>query len=76
MPSVDPVIEANALTKRCSGKAAVDDLTFVVRTGMVTGLLGPNGAAKTATMRMILGLGFPTRGMVTAGRRRYDRDAS
>ncbi|WP_407651715.1 ATP-binding cassette domain-containing protein [Actinoplanes sandaracinus] len=70
------MIEANALTKRCSRKAAVDDLTFLMRAGMVTGLLGPNGAAKTATMRMILGLDFPTRGMATVGRRRYDRDAS
>jgi ABC-2 type transport system ATP-binding protein len=70
------VTEANALTKRCSGKAAVDDLTFVMRTGMVTGLLGPNGAAKTATMRVILGVDLPTRGIVTVGRRRYDRNAS
>ncbi len=58
-------IEAHALTKRYGGKTAVDDLTFTVRPGMVTGFLGPNGAGKTTTMRLILGLDYPTSGSVT-----------
>jgi ABC-type multidrug transport system ATPase subunit len=58
-------IEACGLTKRYGDKTAVDDLTFTVRPGMVTGFLGPNGAGKTTTMRLILGLDFPTKGKVT-----------
>ena len=58
-------IEACGLTKRYGDKTAVDDLTFTVRPGMVTGFLGPNGAGKTTTMRLILGLDFPSRGNVT-----------
>jgi ABC-2 type transport system ATP-binding protein len=58
-------IEARGLTKRYGDKTAVDDLTFTVRPGMVTGFLGPNGAGKTTTMRLILGLDFPTKGNVT-----------
>jgi ABC-2 type transport system ATP-binding protein len=58
-------IEARALTKRYGEKTAVDDLTFTVRPGMVTGFLGPNGAGKTTTMRLILGLDYPTKGSVT-----------
>ena len=58
-------IEACGLTKRYGDKTAVDDLTFTVRPGMVTGFLGPNGAGKTTTMRLILGLDFPNRGNVT-----------
>ena len=50
------MIEATALTKRYGDKLAVDDLSFVVRPGVVTGFLGPNGAGKSTTMRMILGL--------------------
>ncbi|MDF2745596.1 MAG: transporter related [Actinomycetia bacterium] len=59
------MIEARGLTKRYGDKLAVDDLTFTVRPGMVTGFLGPNGAGKSTTMRMILGLDAPTRGSVT-----------
>ncbi len=58
-------IEAYGLTKRYGDKTAVDDLTFTVRPGMVTGFLGPNGAGKSTTMRLILGLDSPTKGKVT-----------
>jgi ABC-2 type transport system ATP-binding protein len=59
------VIEIDGLTKRYGGTVAVDDLTFSVEPGKVTGFLGPNGAGKTTTMRMILGLDRPTGGTVT-----------
>jgi ABC-2 type transport system ATP-binding protein len=69
------VIEAHGLTKRFGPKTAVDDLSFVVRPGVVTGFLGPNGAGKSTTMRMILGLDRPTAGSVTVNGKRY-RDHS
>jgi ABC-2 type transport system ATP-binding protein len=56
------MIEARGLTKRYGDKLAVNDLTFTVRPGIVTGFLGPNGAGKSTTMRMILGLDRPTSG--------------
>jgi energy-coupling factor transporter ATP-binding protein EcfA2 len=59
------MIESRGLTKRYGDKLAVDDLSFTVRPGKVTGFLGPNGAGKTTTMRMILGLDRPTAGSVT-----------
>jgi ABC-2 type transport system ATP-binding protein len=59
------MIEARGLSKRYGDKLAVDDLSFTVRPGRVTGFLGPNGAGKTTTMRMILGLDRPTGGSVT-----------
>lgn len=62
---VDRVIEANELTKRYGSKTAVDQLSFTVRPGQVTGFLGPNGAGKTTTLRMILGLDAPTSGAAT-----------
>jgi ABC-2 type transport system ATP-binding protein len=65
------MIEAHGLTKRYGDKLAVDDLTFTVRPGVVTGFLGPNGAGKSTTMRMILGLDAPTAGTVTVNGRRY-----
>jgi ABC-2 type transport system ATP-binding protein len=65
------MIEARSLTKRYGSTVAVDDLSFSVRPGRVTGFLGPNGAGKTTTMRMILGLDAPTQGSVTIGGRRY-----
>src|SRR5919107_5523916 len=65
------MIEARGLTKRYGDKLAVDDLTFTVRPGTVTGFLGPNGAGKSTTMRMILGLDAPTRGSVTVNGRPY-----
>ena len=54
------MIEARGLTKRFGDKLAVDQLTFTVEPGRITGFLGPNGAGKTTTMRMILGLDRPT----------------
>ncbi|PCG84392.1 ABC transporter ATP-binding protein [Streptomyces sp. WZ.A104] len=59
------MIEAVGLTKRYGAKTAVDDLSFQVRPGAVTGFLGPNGSGKSTTMRMILGLDRPTAGRVT-----------
>ncbi len=54
------MIEAHGLVKRYGSTMAVNDLSFSIRPGMVTGFLGPNGAGKTTTMRMILGLDAPT----------------
>ena len=68
------MIEARNLTKRYGSTVAVDDLSFDVKPGMVTGFLGPNGAGKTTTMRMILGLDRPDSGSVTIDGRRF-RDA-
>jgi ABC-2 type transport system ATP-binding protein len=65
------MIEARGLTKRYGAKLAVDDLSFTVRPGVVTGFLGPNGAGKSTTMRMILGLDAPTRGSVTVNGKPY-----
>jgi ABC-2 type transport system ATP-binding protein len=65
------VIEARGLTKRYGDKLAVDDLSFTVRPGMVTGFLGPNGAGKSTTMRLILGLDRPTSGSVTVNGKAY-----
>ncbi|TSD48777.1 ATP-binding cassette domain-containing protein [Rhodococcus sp. KBS0724] len=56
------MIELRGLTKVYGPTKAVDDLTFTVRPGIVTGFLGPNGAGKSTTMRMILGLDRPTSG--------------
>ncbi|MFF4330539.1 ABC transporter ATP-binding protein [Streptomyces sp. NPDC001591] len=61
------MIEVNELTKRYGGKTAVDQLSFTVRPGQVTGFLGPNGAGKSTTLRMILGLDAPTTGSATVG---------
>ncbi len=65
------MIEARALTKRYGEKLAVDDLTFEVQPGRVTGFLGPNGAGKSTTMRLIMGLDYPSAGTVTVNGRRY-----
>jgi ABC-2 type transport system ATP-binding protein len=59
------MIEVRQLSKRYGAKVAVDDLTFTVRPGLVTGFLGPNGAGKSTTMRLILGLDAPTSGSAT-----------
>jgi ABC-2 type transport system ATP-binding protein len=59
------MIEARGLTKRYGGTLAVDDLSFRVEPGKITGFLGPNGAGKTTTMRLILGLDQPSSGQVT-----------
>jgi len=58
------MIEARGLTKRYGDTLAVDDLSFSVAPGKITGFLGPNGAGKTTTMRLILGLDRPTGGSV------------
>jgi ABC-2 type transport system ATP-binding protein len=65
------MIEARGLTKRYGPTVAVDDLSFDVRPGHVTGFLGPNGAGKTTTMRMILGLDRPNAGTVHVNGRSY-----
>ncbi|MFC4022107.1 ABC transporter ATP-binding protein [Micromonospora sp. GCM10011542] len=65
------MIDVTNLSKRYGDKVAVDDLTFQVRPGIVTGFLGPNGAGKSTTMRMILGLDAPSAGTVTVNGRRY-----
>ncbi|WP_406500984.1 ATP-binding cassette domain-containing protein [Streptomyces sp. NBC_01590] len=66
-----PYIEVSGLTKRFGAATAVEDLSFTVRPGVVTGFLGPNGAGKTTTMRMILGLVAPTSGTATIDGKRY-----
>ena len=58
-------IETSGLTKRYGDVTAVDDLSFSVRDGAVTGFLGPNGAGKTTTLRMILALARPSAGSAT-----------
>jgi len=60
-------IEITGLTKRFGPVTAVDDLTFTVEPGKVTGFLGPNGAGKTTTLRSLLGLVRPTAGTATFG---------
>ena len=65
------MIQADHLTKRFGGTVAVDEVSFTVRPGRVTGFLGPNGAGKSTTMRMILGLDEPTAGTVIIDGRPY-----
>ncbi|MGY6657204.1 ABC transporter ATP-binding protein [Amycolatopsis sp. TRM77291] len=65
------MIEAAGLTKRYGKTLAVNDLSFSVAPGEVTGFLGPNGAGKSTTMRMILGLDNPTAGQVRIGGKLY-----
>jgi ABC-2 type transport system ATP-binding protein len=65
------MIEVQNLTRRYGKKLAVDDLTFTVSPGQVTGFLGPNGAGKSTTMRLILGLDRPTEGTATINGRHY-----
>jgi ABC-2 type transport system ATP-binding protein len=65
------VIDVQGLTKRYGDKVAVDDLSFQVQPGVVTGFLGPNGAGKSTTMRLILGLDMPTAGSSTIDGRAY-----
>jgi len=67
------MIEVEHLTKRFGPVTAVDDLTFAVRPGHVTGFLGPNGAGKTTTMKIVLDLAAPTSGRVLVGGQRYGR---
>jgi ABC-2 type transport system ATP-binding protein len=65
------VIEARVLTKDYGDKRAVDELSFSIRPGIVTGFLGPNGSGKSTTMRLILGLDAPTAGDVTVNGKHY-----
>jgi ABC-2 type transport system ATP-binding protein len=65
------MIEVEHITKRYGEKVAVDDLSFTVPPGVVTGFLGPNGAGKSTTMRLILGLDEPTSGSARVAGRSY-----
>ena len=70
------MIEARGLTKAYGDKVAVDDLSFTIQPGIVTGFLGPNGAGKSTTMRMILGLDTPSAGTVTVNGKPYREHAA
>jgi ABC-2 type transport system ATP-binding protein len=70
------MIEIDGLTKRYGDKTAVDQLSFVVEPGVVTGFLGPNGAGKSTTMRMIAGLDRPTSGSVRVNGKHYPEAAA
>ena len=65
------MIEAHGLTKRYGPITAVDQLSFDVRPGVVTGFLGPNGSGKSTTMRLILGLDAADHGTVKVAGRSY-----
>src|SRR5690625_4670877 len=65
------MIEAEGLTKRYGPKTAVDNISFAVHPGPVTGFLGPNGAGKSTTMRLAVGLDRPTSGRVTVNGKPY-----
>jgi ABC-2 type transport system ATP-binding protein len=67
----DHVVTVSSLTKRYGDVVAVDDLTFSLAKGSITGFLGPNGAGKTTTLRLLLGLAEPTAGEVLVFGRRY-----
>jgi ABC-2 type transport system ATP-binding protein len=66
------MIEIQNLTKHYGEKVAVDDLSFTVQSGTITGFLGPNGAGKSTTMRLILGLDSPTSGSALVNGKAYD----
>jgi ABC-2 type transport system ATP-binding protein len=68
---MDASIEVRELSKRYGRTTAVEDLSFTVRPGQVTGFVGPNGAGKSTTLRIILGLDAPDRGAALVGGRRY-----
>ena len=70
-PRRDPVVSVSSLTKRYGKVVAVDDVTFSLQAGTVTGYLGPNGAGKTTTLRLLLGLAEPTAGEALVFGRRY-----
>jgi ABC-2 type transport system ATP-binding protein len=70
------MIEVEHLSKTYGEKVAVEDLSFVVQPGIVTGFLGPNGAGKSTTMRMIAGLDQPTTGHVRVGGANYRASAA
>src|SRR5437899_10977450 len=64
--TAEPVVAVTSLTKRFGAFVAVDDLTFALEAGTVTGFLGPNGAGKTTTLRVLLGLDEPADGLAPA----------
>ena len=64
-------VEVRDLTKKFGSLTAVDNLSFSVEPGRITGFLGPNGAGKTTTLRMLLGLVRPTSGSATIGGQSY-----
>ena len=66
-----PVVVAESLTKRFGKITAVEDLSFSLEPGTITGFLGPNGAGKTTTLRMLLGLARPTTGRALVFDRPY-----
>src|ERR1700691_1033926 len=66
-----PLLEAVGLSKRYGRQLVVDDVSFTVQPGHVTGFLGPNGSGKSTTMRMLLGLDRPTNGSATVNGRAY-----
>ena len=66
-----PAVRAESLTKRFGSVVAVDDLSFVLAPGTITGFLGPNGAGKTTTLRMVLGLAAPSSGRALVFDRLY-----
>jgi ABC-2 type transport system ATP-binding protein len=70
------MIKARSLSKRYGDTLAVDDLSFTVAPGRITGFLGPNGAGKTTTMRLILGLDRPSAGTVTVNGKQFSELAS
>jgi ABC-2 type transport system ATP-binding protein len=65
------MITAHSLTKRYGAATAVDNLTFEVRPGVVTGFLGPNGSGKSTTRRMIMGIDIPNSGSALIGGKPY-----
>jgi ABC-2 type transport system ATP-binding protein len=70
-PSAGAAVEITNLTKRFGSFVAVDDLSFTVEPGRITGFLGPNGAGKTTSLRMVLDLVSPTSGRATIDGKRY-----
>jgi len=71
LPITNPVVTVRSLTKRYGTVSAVEDLTFSLERGTVTGFLGPNGAGKTTTLQLLLGLAEPTAGEALIFGRRY-----
>ncbi len=67
----EPVVRLGSVTKRYGEVLAIDDVTFSLDAGTVTGFLGPNGAGKTTTLRLLLGLTEPTAGQALVFGRRY-----
>jgi ABC-2 type transport system ATP-binding protein len=67
------VVQSDSLSKRYGDVLAVDDLTFAIEAGTITGFLGPNGAGKSTTLRMLLGLAKPTSGHAAVFGSPYDQ---